>query len=311
MRPSPLLGLLIISTMSVGLSFATEAERRAIARSPVFSPLGEKAIGVLALDIQRSLEDEARSAPPNVVGFAHDLDSYRLVYLPCSPDDDGAETLIVRVGSEGRERKRFDSVRLATAESLAQFGVSRPYELVELEINGGLGSPRTESFVATHLTIIGQTSEYPLDPSAVVKRLQHNYELHVRGLQKNIDHRLQQVAARVLERPTGPRESRQATYVTWLSKKAQLQIEFRTEISNGRYSYANGTAKTSEAGNIGAGSTQDENGKSLRYGTKVGIRLGMRYTVARDGKLASIVPIEMEEFIETLPPPQIAVTRPK
>src|SRR6266540_3802009 len=112
------------------------------------TPLPGKVVGVLASGGEALLAAEGRKGPADCLCFSTAGTSYRWVYVPVArkPIIGG---LNVRVGEKGETKKAFKNLSLANPKTVQQFGITEPFALVEVEVNGSLGGPAEESFVAT------------------------------------------------------------------------------------------------------------------------------------------------------------------
>ncbi|HJT76165.1 MAG TPA: hypothetical protein VJ739_03095, partial [Gemmataceae bacterium] len=135
-----------------------------------FQPLGGKAVGLLVGGGDGVLAGEGRRGPADALWFSTGGASYRAVYVPVAK-----RFLIgglnVPVGERGEKTRRFNKLSPATPKTLAPSGVAGPCALVEVEVNGGLGGPAGETFVATSVKVLDGTREYPLHTAAVVEQL--------------------------------------------------------------------------------------------------------------------------------------------
>lgn len=289
-------------------------QRNATEREPSFAPLPGRVVGIIATDVSSSVQAEGRSCSEDAVGFSHGASSYRWVFFPTQPDSKQAERLFVPVGLQGSTRHRYDSVLFGDLVTAAKHGITGRFTLVELEVNDGLGSPSVESFVATKVTVVGGTAEYPLDVSASVLDAQKRFEDYLQKQDEMIEHELKRLARKALgtEAPTGPREETETLFVTWLPGTESLRIELERTITDGRYRRGRGA----DQGPPPTGQQprqpgrQPEDGVGVRFGTQFGLRIGMTVEYSKDGTPASENRTRIHGFIVELPPPQRSRLQP-
>src|SRR5262249_53683610 len=179
-------------------------------------------------------------------------------------------------------------------KTVKRWGVAEPYALVQVEVNSGFGSPAGESFVATHMRVLDGTREYPLHVAEVIERVHKDYESWLQGQKSIIDAGMREAQRVALgERgATGPRETDDLMYATWLPETQQLRIQFRTRVRDGAYEYASVPRS--------AALVRDEFHKpkedKVRFGTAFGVELGMAYEVSRLGDLAERQAVPLQTF---------------
>ncbi len=217
-------------------------------------PLPGKIVAILLPDAQPVLSLEGRSGPANQLCIGYNGSSYRWVYVQVK-ERPMIGSLNLPVGDKG-EKKRFDSLSLATPETVKQFGIKGRYALVEVEVNGGLGSPADDSFVATKMRQLDDTKEFPFKLDDVIANVRQQYEQRVKDQVREIDSGMAKAASGAIKdhKATGPRERAAVMFVTWLPEAKRLRVHFRTTISDGEYQYAGGVnidlggARTMKAG---------------------------------------------------------------
>jgi hypothetical protein len=272
-----------------------------------FQPLPGKAIGVLVSDVKAVMRREGRSGPLDALGFSRGGDSYRWVYVPVK-EKPGLGTLLIPVGEKGEKTKQFHNLSLATLQTVRQFGITQPYTLVEVEVNGGLGSPEEESFVATQIQVLDGTEKFPLKVAEVMNQLHQRYQSYLKKEQKEIETALKEAQKKALgeRKPTGPRETSQLVYVTWLPETQQLRVTFQTQVSDGAYSYGLGIEPARKDGprpQVVPDGANPAQGQGLRFGTMFGVELDMTYEVSKTGKLERSQPQPIRVFMKEIPPP--------
>ncbi|MFO0966501.1 MAG: hypothetical protein U0793_13075 [Gemmataceae bacterium] len=200
-----------------------------------------KAIGMMVFDAQPVLTTEGRSGPADEMCYSVDGNSYRWVYVPSVDERPMITNLTVPVG-DGTEKAMYPALDMASPKALARFGVKSHYVLVELVVNGGKGSPAGDSFVGDGFRVLDGSKAYPLKTADVIEQLKKTYAAWKKDNAKTLDDALAgaQTAAIKDKKPTGPRETQDLMYVTWLSKENLLEVRFRTKISDGDYRFVEG-----------------------------------------------------------------------
>jgi hypothetical protein len=291
-------------------------------------PVRGTAVGVLVHEAQPVLSLEGRSGPADQVCFSAGGNSYRWIYVAPMGAPGEISGLKVPVGErENAEFATFASLNLARLSQLRGWGVTAPYTLVEVEVNGGQGSPRNDSFVATKIKVLEGTKEYPLAAADAVKQMKARYETFVQEQAKAIDAALAEAQKKAIKdgKATGPRERQEVVYVTWLPESERLSVRFRTKVSDGQYQFVGGGARPIDPpplpvkpglpiNNIKPGLPEQAGParfppppprefEKVRVGTTFGVEFGMAYEVAKDGKLVRVQSLPFENFQQTLQPP--------
>lgn len=294
--------------LPTGKSGAT-ADRKDFIPHRRHPPLPGKAIGVLVPDAQPVLTSEGRSGPKDQLCFAANGASYRWIYVQVERNP-GIGNLMLPVGN-GNERKRFERLSLATPATVKPFGLDGGFALVEVEVNGGHGSPADDSFVAARMTRLDGTKAFPLKMPEVVVTLRNKYAEFQKDNAKMIDEGMTKAAERSIQdqKPTGPREMEELMFVSWHSRTERLRVHFRSRFTDGAYKYAGGVnielgpAPVPEGKPGIAPTTRLPNG--LRYGKQFGVEFGMAYDVSKDGTLQRSLPLVLETFARELPAPPV------
>lgn len=279
-----------------------------------YEPLKGKVIGILLADGQPILSTEGRSGPPNQLVFGSGGSSYRWVYVP-APTNPMITNLLVPVGDKG-ENHMYPALDMANPKSVVPWGITKPYTLVEVEVNGGAGSPSNDSFVATSMKALDGTNDYPLKMTEVVHELRKRYAAHLKEKQRAIEKAMKEAAEQHLQgqKPTGPREKTDLMFLTWMPQSKTLRAHFRTRISDGAYSETEGGARLVDPVPEGPAGKERRQPPppprfKVKFGTTFGIELGMAYEVARDGKLAGSQTLPIQSFRQVLQPPPQAPSR--
>jgi hypothetical protein len=264
-----------------------------------FPPLTGKAIGVLASGGQEVLAQEGRRGPADGFCFGSGGGSYRWLYVPVAkkPLIGG---LYVPVGTKGDASKRFNRLSTATPATVAHWGVNGPYALVEAEVNGGLGAPPGESFVATHLRTLDGTKEYPLQVSSVVGQLRREFQVYQRQQGDAVEKGLNEARAQLSpgHKVAPGREQTQTVFVTWLPETEQLRVVVKARIALKAY----GPVRPAQPLLPTADGTRPAEPASTD-GLLLGVELGMTYEVSKLGVLDANRPIWLHRFQKSFAAP--------
>jgi hypothetical protein len=268
-----------------------------------YQALPGKVVGVLAAGGQSVLRAEGRKGPPDALYLGVGSGSYRLIYVPVKKKP-VIGAMLVPVGDKGKP-KRFDSLSLANPETVKQWGLTAPYTLVEVEVNGGLGSPANGSLVATRMRAVEGTTEYPLRVADLVEQLRRQYGSWAAEQDKLIQTEMIEAQQKFLrdQKPTGPREKEELLHVTWLPENQRLRIRFQTRLSDGSYRYSTIPSKVEKNRRIFT---------DIRYGTSFGVELGMTYEVSKTGKVEQSQELPVQMFHKEIRrPPEDPGDRPR
>jgi hypothetical protein len=305
--PTRVLALMFLAGAAPGPAVAADAPKpgaEAVDRTQFlpnrkYQALAGKAVGVLALGDKALLGAEGRKGPDDVLYFSSGGNSYHWLYLPLKqrPLIGG---LNIKVGSNG-QTQRFDGLGLATPENLKLWDVNRPYTLVEIEVNGGRGSPAGENLVATRIRVLEDTEAFPFKTADVVAHLRKHYESWERTLAPAVEEglRRQQVKALGDRRPTGPREKSDVFYISWLPESERLQVRWRTQVTDGAYQ----TTMVKEWFKPKVHAEWATRQKQVRHGTCFGVEYGLAYEVSAQGRVQPTQLLTPEGFQKEIPPP--------
>ncbi len=283
-----------------------------------FDALPAKVVGVLAGDSQAVTTAEGRRGPADAFGFSRGGGSYLWVYVSVpdkpfvkSPDLPVSEkpligALNIPVG-DGKEKKtqRFNRLSMANPKTVKPWGVTELFTLVEVEVNGGLGSPAGEVFVATQGRVVEGSKEYPLKVAEVIAGLRKDHQAGIRERQTAIDAAMAEVQLKALQarKPTGPRETGEVVYVTWLPETERLSVRLKTRISDGLYQEAR-PAEPARMKNA-ALPTLPAKDRKARFGMTFGVELGTAYEVSKTGRVERRQTLPIESFQKEIPPPTV------
>jgi hypothetical protein len=264
-----------------------------------FQSLPGTVVGVLASDTRAVTARERQQGPADALGFSTGGGSYYWIYVPVK-DKPQIGGLNISVGEKGQQKKRFDRLSLASLKTVKPWGVTEPYTLVEVEVNGGLGSPAGETFVGTQMRVLDGTKDYPLRIAEVLNRLRPGYQDWLRKQQGQIDAAMGMAQQKALggRKPTGPRETAELLYVTWLPETAQLRVQFQTRVRDGVYRYRDEPVPA-----VAAKGPPLPRKDPVRFGTTFGVELGVVYEVSKAGTVLRGQALPIQSFQEEIPPP--------
>jgi len=270
-------------------------------------PLKGRAVGVLVADGQSVLATEGRSGPPDQLCFSAAGCSYRVVYVPVAANPQ-IVNLQVPVGDSGRVQV-YPSLDMARSANVKSFGVEGKYTLVEVEVNNGQGSPKTDSFVATQIHVMEGSKEYPLSTQKGVAQMRTKFADYQKEHAKANDEAMDRAAKWALgdRKPTGPREKEELLYVTWMPDTERLRISFQVKLTDGDFQLVESPVRPGEGGKVppmkGTIEGQPQGPARIRTGTGFALTFGVMYEIDKQGKLvgAEVAPFTRSTW--QLPPP--------
>jgi hypothetical protein len=284
-----------------------DADRDSFIPKNKYKPVPGKAIGLLVSDVRDYMAHEGRGGPADAMGFSSDGTSYRWVYVPVT-ERALITNFTVRAGPKGDQKRTYPSLSLASPTTVRSWGITAPYALVEVEVNDGLGAPPDLTFVGTRMKRLDASRDYPLKVPEVLADLKKKYARHVKDGQKKVDDALAEVQNKVLKgrKVTGPRQTAELVYMTWLPKEQHLQVRFRTRLTDGAYQYTEGR-RGPFALPPGKGGPRrpppPRRPLRVRYGVEFGVEHGMGYEVDKAGKLVQTLELPIKTFSREIPPP--------
>jgi hypothetical protein len=272
-------------------------DRDAFVPNKKYQPQPKKVIGVVVSEVAPVMNREGRSGPPDAFGFGLNGNSYRWVYVPT--DKPTIQNLQVKTGEKGDAVKVYPNLTMANPESIKQWGFSEPYCLVEIEVNDGLGAPAEEAFVATKMTRLDDTKDYPLKVAEVIASLRKKHEGWLKDQEKVLNDAMADAQTKAVKdaKPTGPKQTNTIMFVTWMAETQKLQVRFLTRISDGVFDEGPGGVKLPPP---------PPNGKlpppppppprRFRTGTEFGIECGVGYEVSKSGSVEKILKLPVQAF---------------
>jgi hypothetical protein len=330
LTPLALLAGLLAAALSVTAAPApvttsdTVKDRESFIPHRKYTPLPGKVVGLLVSDVAPKMAHEGRGGPPDAMGFSLGGGSYRWIYVPVEQNP-LITGLQVKVGEKGERVQIYPKLSMANAQTIKQWNIQVPYALVEVEVNNGQGAPADEGFVATRMTRLDGTKDYPLDVSSVLAELRKRYATWKTDQARQLDAAMGEAQKKAIKerKATGPRETAELVYMTWLPESKKLRVHFRTTITDGEYKYSEGGIERDRfplpppplpPGKV-KGAPPEQPGVALppppprfprvRYGTSFGIEFGMGYEVNINGKVDRTLTLPVQSFSKELPPPPV------
>lgn len=285
-----------------------------------YAPIPGKVIGVLVSDVVAKMQHDGRGGPADSMGFSVDNGSYRWVYVPVAAPDAIIQNLQVPVGEKGERVQKYPLLNMANARTVKQWNIQSPYSLVEIEVNNEQGSPAGESFVGTKMTRLDGTKEYPLDVTATLADLKKRHAEWKKEQKDKFDAALLDAQKKAIKdrKPTGPQETQELMYMTWLSDSKRMRVAFRTTITDGEYQYVGGgigrdpiplpvpprkELPPPPQGFAAFPPPPPRDFPRVRTGTSFGIEFGIAYEVTASGKIDRTLILSPEPFVKELPVP--------
>jgi len=274
----------------------TFTDRAAFLPKQKHQPQPKTVIGVLASDVAAVMGHEGRGGPPDAFGFGMNGNSYRWVYV-AGGDNAIISGLQVKTGEKGDAIKTYPKLDMANPQTIKHFGFSEPYSLVEIEVNDGLGAPAEETFVATKMTRLDDTKDYPLKVAEVITTLRKQHGGWLKDQQTVLDDAMSKSQAKAVKdaKPTGPRQTNTVMFVTWMAETQKLQVRFLTRISDGVFEEVQGGGNPILPPKGGARLPPPPPQK-FRTGTEFGIEFGVAYEVSKSGNIERILKLPTESF---------------
>jgi hypothetical protein len=287
--------LLLIGLLVAGLatnSRAAGGEPDKTFQLPVqkFEPLPGKVVGVLASNSQTLLANEGRKGPANAVTFGTGTGSQRWIYLPDQKKPMIA-AMLFPVGPDGKKMQRFNRLNFANAENLKAFGITERFALAEVEVNGGQGSPASQTFVATSIKAVEGTKQYPLKVAEVIDRLQSRFDEWNSGNPYTLETALARQRKELgwLKGKETKRNEEKIFYVSWIPSRKVLQVQMLNRLQEHEPVAALTRPAIAYQGNDGTP-------PKTKAERTVGAEEGLGFEVSRFGKIERMDPIPLKEF---------------
>lgn len=279
-------------------------------------------VGVLASDVVAPMGREGRGGPPDAMGFSTAGSSYNWVYTVSTDANPLISKLRVKVGTDGTDVVVFDKLDMARPKTVTAWDIKSAYALVEVEVNGGKGCPADEAFVGTKLKQLDGTKEFPLKLDEVVKVARDRFAADADKVITAEVWEAARKAALADRKATGPKETREVMYVTWLPDAKRVRVAFLRAVTDGDYKQGGGAnidppalpaidppppgAKPGGAKPGGANPGRRPPQPVLdgvRWGTQFGVELARAYEFDTVGKLVAIKTTKAKATKAELPPP--------
>jgi hypothetical protein len=189
---------------------------------------------------------------------------------------------------------------MASARNVQQWGVAGPYTLVEVEVNGGLGAPPSEKFVATNMRVVEGTKEYPLHIGKTVDDLRMQFHVYLKVHEDLIARGMSEARTALPEghKLTPGREQTETVFVSWLPETDQLRVVFQARLGEKALATARPAPPPPQA------TTQPDDGRPppapVHAGVILGVDVGMTYDVSRRGVVDRTRPVPLRRFTKEL-----------
>ncbi len=212
--------------------------------APEWTPLPGRTRGILVRSAASAMKEKGYFGGDGTYGFASGPGGYRWLYVRCPRPSfkESVEPVTVQAGESGKVEKTYSDVCLLdeTLASHIDKRLTRPFTLVDVEINNGLGCPATDSFVATELRVV----EGFLDATDAVEEAKKRFLEQVADAEKKgvVTEKFRTWGTEhpSAEPPSAPVKATARVMVTWLPKREVMRIEWRLT-----YGAAGGRLETS------------------------------------------------------------------
>ena len=285
-----------------------------------YVPLQGTAVGVLVSNVAPMMGQEGRGGPPDAQGFSAGGNSYRWMYVPVT-EKPLILNLRVNVGPDGAAVKTYPTLSMANPQTVRQWNIDAEYALVEVQVNDALGAPAQEGFVATQMRRLDGTKDFPAKLTDVVADARKRQQQVLKDQQKEIDAAFAEVQKSVLKdkKLTGPRETHELFYITWLPETERYRLHFRTTVTDGAYETRQNDPRLPPMPPGGLRRPPPPPlPLTVRVGTQVSVEYGVAFEVSKSGKVERVLILPPqatskeinEQFrgpgrpIETPPPPR-------
>ena len=250
---------------------------------------------------------DGRGGPPDAMGFSAGDKSYRWIYWPVT-EKPLITNLGVEVGPKGGKKMVYPSLSMANAPLVKAKGIDVAYALVEVKVNDGEGSPAGESFVATDMTRLDGTKKYPLKLPTVVEEVQQTYKKHLESQKKAIETAMTNVQKKAVKgrKVTGPRESKEIMYLTWLpvSRARPHRLPHPHHRRGLHRDQRRRCARPRPVGaRLALRPPAPPRPFNIRIGVTFGVDLGMAYEIDVKGKVVATEELPIKSFSQELAPP--------
>jgi hypothetical protein len=200
------------------------------------------------------------------------------------------------VGQEGRPEP-FANVLPATASVLRQRGVWQRFALLEVEVNGGKGSPPLplgENFIASKIRVLDKTSEYPFDSSAAIDEAVERCRSKFSTLRTTpaFDSALRLVFR---DDKNASKKENLLINATWLSEAERIRIKCHFRLVNDELKFGRGVLPKEDL------TEPPEQG--IPFGRQVGIRITLTFEVDKTGQIEFTGETAPHPFNIEIPPP--------
>jgi hypothetical protein len=221
---------------------------------------------------------------------------------------------------------------MANPQTVKQWNIDADYALVEVQVNDGMGAPAQEGFVATNMRRLDGTKDFPAKLPEIVADARKRQQQYQKDQQKAVDEALAEIQKTALKQRklTGPRETKEHFYITWLPETEKYRLNFRTTVTDGAYEFieinrgrpvplplppppgpGKGAPPAVPPANVQQGAALPPPPPpppfpmKVRTGTTIGVEFGVAYEVSKAGKVERVLILPAQTFSQELPvPPQ-------
>lgn len=307
-------GVALAAPVPAGPTEEVVTDAKAFAPQRKFLAHPGTVVGVVAADVAAAQGREGRSGPPDAMGFSVDGSSYNWMYTVSDDANPLITNLQVKVGPKGDDVTVYPKLDMARPKTVAAWDIKAAYFLAEIEVNGGKGCPADEAFVATKMKPLDGSKAFPLKLDEVVKAAKGRFATDA---DKAIDAETWEKARKDVlgdRKATGPKESRDVMYVTYLPEAKRVRVAFLRAATDGDYKQGGGGANLDPpalpvidpppaGAKPGRRPPPPPQLNGARWGTQFGVEYGRAYEYDAAGSLVAIKTLKAKATKAELPPP--------
>jgi hypothetical protein len=288
----------------MGTAYAQDQSPLSFLLRRQFDALPGQTRGLLVSGVGAALRAEGRSIPDDAVLFGRDHDSYRTIYVPLP---DSTETVTLPVPSEERDsqrivRERFQGYALARLALLRPVYENDGFAIVDVEVNGGRGSPAgVDRFAATKIRRVdGSPDGYLFSAAAAMRRAKEICASH--GLMKDV----QNLASDLLSTTSGQAPSSKPStptlhmHATWNSQAEQIEAKCIVQATRAEHEAGEGT-KSTQGNSTGSGRA---------WGFEATVSTGLLLTISRAGEVLVTDRLPLTRDVREIKPPPVQSEQP-
>jgi len=305
--PLAALGVAVAAPVPAGPTVEVVADAKGFTPHRKYLAHPGTVVGVVASDVAAAQGREGRSGPPDAMGFSVDGSSYNWMYTPSMAANALITNLRVKVGRKGDALVVYPKLDMARPKTVAAWDITAAYFLAEIEVNDGKGCPADEAFVATKMKRLDGTKAFPLKLDELVKAAKGRFATDA---DKAIDAATWEKARQDAlgdRKATGPKETRDVMYATWLPDAKRVRLAFLRTVTDGDYKRGGGAnfdppALPLPGGGVRPPPPPREFG-GARWGTQFGVTFATAYEFNTAGTLVAVKTTKPTATKTELPPP--------